>query len=161
MRVRVEERLRAMIPEVSASALNRIEWADKELGIIACGVAYQYVKEVFPEASVLKLGWPYPYPDELIRQFAAGVKRLLVVEELDDFLEEHIKALGIACDGKNFVPNIGELSPMAMRKIRAKMEGKELTQILPVEEASKLPPRPPVLCPSCPHRAVFLRFGQV
>ncbi len=160
MRVRVEERLRAMIPEVSASALNRIEWANKDLGIIACGVAYQYVKEVFPEASVLKLGWPYPYPDDLIRQFAAGVKRLLVVEELDDFLEEHIKALGIACDGKNFVPNIGELSPMALRRIRAKMEGKELPQVLPVEEASKLPPRPPVLCPSCPHRAVFSALGK-
>ena len=104
MRVKLEERLAALAKEVNNSRANRIEWGDRSLGIIAEGIAYQYVRELAPDASVLKIGWVWPFPDELIREFAAGVKRLLVVEELDPILEEHVRSLGIACEGKNVVP---------------------------------------------------------
>jgi indolepyruvate ferredoxin oxidoreductase alpha subunit len=103
MRRTVEDRLGKLRADACSSPANRIEWRDKSLGIITASIAYQYVREVWPEASVLKLGFSYPYPDELIRQFADGVQKVLIVEELDDFLEEHIKAMGIACVGKQFV----------------------------------------------------------
>ena len=111
MRVRLEERLAALAAAANTSPANRIEWGDRSLGIIAEGIAYQYVREIAPEASVLKIGWVWPFPDELIREFAAGVRRLLIVEELDPILEEHVRSLGIACEGRSLVPGIGELSP--------------------------------------------------
>ena len=86
--------------EVNTSRANRIEWGDRSLGIIAEGIAYQYVRELAPDASVLKIGWVWPFPDELMREFAAGVKRLLVVEELDPILEEHVRSLGIRLRGE-------------------------------------------------------------
>ena len=100
MRVRVEDRTAALTAAANISSANRIEWADRGLGIIAEGIAYQYVKELAPNASVLKIGWVWPFPDDLLREFAAGVKRLLVVEELDDILEEHVRSLGIPCEGR-------------------------------------------------------------
>ncbi len=110
MRVKVEKRLEAMREEVNSSPANAIEWGDRSLGIIAEGIAYQYVRELAPKASVLRVGWVWPFPDNLIREFAAGVKKVLVVEELDPILEEHVRSLGIACEGKGVVPAIGELS---------------------------------------------------
>ena len=110
MRARLEERLAALAAAANTSPANRIEWGDRSLGIIAEGIAYQYVRELAPEASVLKIGWVWPFPDELIREFAAGVRRLLIVEELDPILEEHVRSLGIACEGRSLVPGIGELS---------------------------------------------------
>jgi indolepyruvate ferredoxin oxidoreductase, alpha subunit len=161
MRVNVEQRLSDMQTAAETSPANRIEWRDRSLGIITAGIAYQYVREVFPEASVLKLGWSYPFPDRLIREFADGVKRLLVVEELDDILEEHIRALGIACEGRAFVPGIGELSPATLKQSRARMEGRDEPAPRPVPQAADLPPRPPVLCPGCPHRSVFYALGKL
>jgi indolepyruvate ferredoxin oxidoreductase, alpha subunit len=155
MRVNVEERSEKLRQAAVTSPANRIEWRDRSLGIITASIAYQYVREVFPDASVLKLGWAYPYPDALIRQFAEGVKQLLIVEELDDFLEEHIRALGIACEGRKFVPGIGELSVPKLRGVKAKMEGREFKPMTPVAQAADLPARPPVLCPGCPHRGIF------
>ena len=160
MRVNVEERLRKLQAAAEESPANRIEWRDRSLGIITAGIAYEYVRDAFPEASVLKLGWSYPFPDRLFREFAAGVKRVLVIEELDDILEEHIKALGIACDGRNFVPGIGELTPYRVQLVRAKYEGGDAKPIQPVPEAADLPARPPVLCPGCPHRSIFYALGK-
>jgi indolepyruvate ferredoxin oxidoreductase alpha subunit len=160
MRKVVEQRLNDLKAYASQSPLNRIEWQDKSLGIITHSIAYQYVREVWPQASVLKLGMSYPYPDELIKEFAAGVQELLVVEELDDFLEEHIKALGIACKGHNVIPNIGELSVTTLQDCRAKMEGTEPKKLAPARYADELPARPPVLCPGCPHRGVFSALGK-
>jgi indolepyruvate ferredoxin oxidoreductase alpha subunit len=158
MRNRLEERLGKLRAAAEISAANRLEMRDAALGIVTSSIAYHYVRDIFPEASVLKLGWAYPFPDRLIRQFAAQVQRLLVVEELDDFLEEHIKALGLVCDGRNFVPGIGELSPTRLRAVRARFEGREITENPPAN--SDLPARPPVLCPSCPHRGVFYALAQ-
>ncbi|MDR3210739.1 MAG: indolepyruvate ferredoxin oxidoreductase subunit alpha [Planctomycetota bacterium] len=155
MRVKIEERLHSMRSRSEATDLNRIEEGTDELGIVTCGIAYQYVKEVFPTASILKLGWTYPFPDSLIHRFAGKVKRLLVVEELDDFVEEHIRSLGIPCDGRNLIPGIGEISPERLRQVRARLEGGEFDLATPVQESIDLPARPPVLCPGCPHRGVF------
>lgn len=160
MRVKVEERLHKLSALGSSHPLNRIEWRDRELGIVTSSISYQYVREVFPNASVLKLGMAYPFPDELIKQFAAGVKRVLVVEELDEILEEHIKALGIACDGRNVVPGIGELSPARLRQSKAKLEGQTYDIPTAPAQAADLPARPPVLCAGCPHRGVFYALAQ-
>lgn len=161
MRVKVEKRYHELTAAANKSPLNRIEWADKKLGIVACGIAYQYVKEVWPEASVLKLGWAYPFPDELIKEFAAGVEELLVVEELDPFIEEHLKVMGIACHGRDVVPGIGELSPTALMASRAKLEGRPFELPQPVPESKDLPTRPPVLCSGCPHRGIFYSLAQL
>lgn len=160
MRQEVEKRVIALREAAEKSAANRIEWRDRSLGIITASIAYQYVREAFPEASALKLGWSYPFPDRLIREFAKGVDRVLVVEELDDFLEEHIKSIGISCDGKNFVPRMGELNPARLFSVRAKMEGRETVSEEPVHFAKDLPQRPPVLCPGCPHRGIFYALGK-
>jgi len=170
MRLRVEERMNALEKVANTSPINKIEERDKKIGIITSGIAYQYVREVFPEASVLKLGWSFPFPNDLIREFAAGVEKLLVVEELEDFLEEHIKAMGIPCLGKSVVPNIGELSSDVLHAVRAKLDPevfglgygpKSLPHAAEIQVeragAPTPPPRPPVLCPGCPHRGIF--FG--
>jgi len=125
MRVAIEKRQAELQQYVETSGVNRIEWAGRDLGIVTHSTAYQYVKEAFPEASVLKLGMSYPFPDAMFREFAGGVKRVLVVEELDDIFEEHIKSLGIACDGRNIVPGIGELTPMRLAEIRARVQRDE------------------------------------
>jgi len=160
MRRKVEERMGQLKEAASASPANRIESRDRSLGIVTHSIAYQYVREVWPEASVLKLGMSYPFPDQLIRTFAASVEKLLVVEELDDFLEEHIRSLGIACVGRDFVPGIGELSVTTLQQSRAKMEGREPDAIPAPKYAEELPARPPVLCPGCPHRSVFHALGK-
>ena len=160
MRWKVEERLAALQKIAESSPANRIEWRDRNLGIITSSIAYQYVREVWPEASVLKLGMAYPYPDALIREFAAGVAGLLVVEELDDFLEQHVRALGIACRGRDIVPGIMELSVDRLRESRARLEGRAIPENHPLPFTQDLPPRPPVLCPGCPHRGIFYALGK-
>jgi indolepyruvate ferredoxin oxidoreductase alpha subunit len=162
MRVCLEEKLEEMSLEVNRSPANRIEWRDRKLGIISSGIAYQYVREVFLEASVLKIGWCFPFPDQLIREFACGVEQVLVVEELEDILEEHIRSLGIACIGKEVVPAIGELSTDVLIKSRARLEGDEPKpeKTNPPPEVEDLPARPPVLCAGCPHRAIFYALGR-
>ena len=157
MRRNVEDRLGTLSAAADHSPANRIEWRGRQLGIITSSIAYQYVREVFPEASVLKLGWAYPFPDELIREFAQGVDRVLVVEELDNFLEEHVKSLGIACQGKDVVPRCGELSIEALQGVCAEAAAPGAP---PPAAASDLPARPPVLCPGCPHRGLFAALGK-
>ena len=175
MRVALETRLEKLSAAASKSPLNRIERKNDKLGIITSGVTYQYVREVFPEASILKLGWSFPYPDELLRQFAASCERLLVVEELEDFIEERVKVLGIECIGKKLgseklVPAIGELNVDVLRRVRQQLEAldwfpferTETARPKPAEHLALpvLPPRPPVLCPGCPHRGVFYALGR-
>ncbi|MDR2705472.1 MAG: indolepyruvate ferredoxin oxidoreductase subunit alpha, partial [Planctomycetaceae bacterium] len=164
MRVRVEERIQKLQQAGTNSPANKIIRQSKKLGIITSGIAYQYVREVFPDASVLKIGMPFPFPDELITTFAAEVERLVVIEELEDFLEEHIKSLGISCIGKSVIPKIGELSPDILIERKSLIEGNDEIvaqqtkggNILP-----ELPGRPPVLCPGCPHRGIFYALGRI
>jgi indolepyruvate ferredoxin oxidoreductase alpha subunit len=160
MRQRVEERLIALQKISENSPANRLEWRDRSLGIITSSIAYQYAREVWPEASILKLGMAYPFPDALIRDFAAGVSSLMVVEELDDFLEQRVRALGIACRGRDVVPGIMELSVDRLLESKAKLEGKPAPVRETIPSSQNLPPRPPVLCPGCPHRGIFYSLGK-
>ena len=156
MRKKVETRLAALAAEADKSPLNSIEWGDRSLGFIAEGLAWNYVKEVFPGASVLKLGWAWPYPDALIRDFASGVRRLVIVEENEDILEEHVKSLGIACSGRDLLSGVGELSVPKLLGLRTALGIDGPSGLpAPVPEAADLPARPPVLCPGCPHRGLF------
>ncbi len=169
MRKKVEARLADLKSEAERSPLNRIEMGSRSLGIIAEGLAYNYVKDVFPEASVLKLGWAWPFPDALIREFAASVDRLAIVEENEDILEEHVRAMGIDCEGRNLLSGVGELSEGKLIAFRTALESAENgTQATagagaipaPVPEAADLPARPPVLCPGCPHRGLFFALTK-
>lgn len=155
----VEERLE----KLAAAKLpcNRVELRDSKVGVITSGVCYNYVREVLPEASTLKLGLVHPLPKDLIRDFATKVETLIVVEELDPFFEEQIRALGIACHGKDLLSLCGELTPGILRRAFAKLD---LVPAVNGDEAAnlpQLPPRPPNMCPGCPHRGVFFALNQL
>jgi indolepyruvate ferredoxin oxidoreductase alpha subunit len=135
----------------SDSGLNRIEWGGKKRGIITNGVAYQYVKETCPEDSVLKIGMVWPLPDRLIKEFASQVEELYVVEELDPFIEDYVKALGIKATGKGIIPICDELTPEIVDRA---MNKKEPEKIFP-DYNREVPARPPGLCKGCPHAFVF------
>ena len=135
-----------------ADGLNTIEYKDKTLGIITSGISYQYAKEVFPDASVLKLGMIYPLPDKMIAEFAKNVDRLLVIEELEPFIENHVLQMGIQnVEGKKYFTNQGELNTTIIRKAYS---GEIIPAAEPAEQV-EAPARPPVMCPGCPHRGVF------
>ena len=157
----VEKRLLRLAEEGTVLTCNRMELRDPAVGIITAGVAYNYVREVLPEASTLKLGMVHPLPKGLIREFADKVDRLFVVEELDPFIEEQVKAMGIPCTGKEILPVCGELTPGVLRQSFAGLgliEAGGAGEVVPEES---LPPRPPNMCPSCPHRGVFLSLKQL
>ncbi|HOO70770.1 MAG TPA: thiamine pyrophosphate-dependent enzyme [Spirochaetota bacterium] len=135
----------------NTSGLNRIEWGKRKRGIITDGVAYQYVKETCPEDSVLKIGMVWPMPDDIIREFAAGVEEVYVVEEIDPFIEDYVKSLGIKATGKEIIPLCGELTPEI---VDSALNGKAFPSVLP-DYTTEIPGRPPGLCKGCPHGFVF------
>lgn len=146
----VEERTKKLIAYAEKTPLNREEIFSDEIGIITSSTCYQYVKEVFGEsASVLKLGMVNPLPPELIKNFASKVKKLFVVEELDDVIESFVKSLGLQVEGKNILPNIDEFS----QNLIAKSFGKKVSEGVKLDD--DIPPRPPVMCAGCPHRGLF------
>ena len=148
--VEVENRTLALIRWAETSELNRLEYYNKKVGVICAGDCYAYAKEALGEkASYLKLGMVYPLPERLIREFAATVDQLFVIEELDDFIESHCKSMGINVIGKELFSFCGEI-PQTV--IREKML-RETTEPLSIGEP--LPGRPPVMCAGCPHRGVF------
>ena len=159
----IEARIRAVAEYAETCPFNRVEPGDRALGIITCGVAYQYTKEVFPTASVLKLGMTWPLPEKLIRDFAASVERLIVVEELDPFIEEAVRLMGIPCEGKSIFPLVGEFDPRVVREsaIQAGLLPETLHVPLTGVEVGALPARPPVLCPGCPHRGAFYVLNKL
>lgn len=151
----VEERLKSLKELSENTDLNRIEWNGRKIGIITSGISYLYIKEVFQEeVSILKLGMTNPLPSEVIKKFADGVDKLYVVEELEPYIEEHVKALGINAIGKDIFPVIGELNPGIIRKA-IKNEAVEHISI-----DGNIPGRPPMLCAGCPHRGVFYVLKQ-
>ena len=146
--------------------LNRIEWGDTSLGIITSGMSYQYVREVFAGKSILKLGMSYPLPLDEIRAFAAAVGTLIVVEELDPFIEDQLKAAGIqVAHGKDLFPICGELTLAVVRKgaLQAGLvdgnSGAVVTETPAINEL-EIPARSPALCPGCPHRAFFYNLRR-
>jgi indolepyruvate ferredoxin oxidoreductase, alpha subunit len=156
----VEERMEKLQAYVDQSPLNRIEWRDKKIGVICAGICYQYVREALPEASVLKLGVCHPLPAKMIAELAAGVDKLYVVEELDPFMEEQVKAMGFAAQGKELFPLMGEIFP---NKVAEKILGQPKTTPLQVAgyQDEPVPVRPPVLCPGCTHRSVFYMLKKL
>ncbi|MDD3153933.1 MAG: indolepyruvate ferredoxin oxidoreductase subunit alpha [Victivallaceae bacterium] len=162
LRRKVEERMLQQAADASNDTeRNQVYRPEqKQLGILSSGVTAFHALDLFPEASILKLGRAWPFPDDRIREFAASCERLLVLEEGDPFLEEHVRALGIACDGKNLVPRTGELTPRVLMEVKAKLDGKTPAVPSPVPEAADLPNRPPMLCAGCPHRGLFYGLGQ-
>ena len=143
----VESNLLRLAEDGAKMPINKMEINDAKIGFITCGIAYQYVKEAMPNASVLKLGLVNPLPMGLIKEFAAKVERVVVFEELFPFIEEQVKAAGIECDGKNLFTVQGEYSANMLRK--AFGLGGE------ADPTATVPARPPILCPGCPHRATF------
>ena len=148
--VRVEQRTLDLIAYAEESDLNRVEMGDPSFGIITSSTSYQYAREVFGEkASILKLGMVYPLPEKLIKDFAAKVDEVIVLEELDPFIENHCKMLGIQVSGKDTFPICGEFS---QNLVRSRM-GMEVPETITIEE--DIPVRPPVMCAGCPHRGIF------
>ena len=144
----VEQRELAMAEDGANMPINRVEMGDTKIGIITCGIEYQYVKEVLPNASVLKLGLVNPLPKQMILDFASKVDELYVVEELDPIIEEQVRSWGIPCYGKEIFTVQGEYSANLLRKAI-------LHEELDLEAAAQVPARPPILCPGCPHRSVY------
>ena len=160
MHVRLEQKLRDMAEYAETMPMNFIEWNDRKLGIITSGVCYAYVKEVFPNASVLKLGMTFPLPPRKIREFAAGVDKLLVIEELDPVLEEQIRAMGVECVGKELFPPYFELLPDRLTDIALQAGLIESDPREESREVTGLPARSPVLCAGCPHRSTYYLLAK-
>ncbi len=143
--------------------VNRIEWGDTDVGIVTTGITYQYVREVLGNKSILKLGMSYPLPIAKIREFADAVDSLIVIEELDPFIEEQLKAAGIeVAHGKDVVPACGELTLARVRRAAYEaglLEEAPREEPAPVTEVS-VPERSPALCPGCPHRAFFYNLRR-
>ena len=135
--------------------INRVEPGDNSLGIICSGATYQYVKEVAPDASVFKLGMAWPLPERQLCEFADSVERVVVLEESGPFLTDSIRALGIQVTSLPASVALGELSP---GRVAALLGGEDVQAPMPSDD---LPPRPPVLCPGCPHRAVFVTLRKL
>lgn len=153
----VEARTSALREFSETLSINKVEMSnDTSIGIITSGTCYQYVKEVFGDSvCVFKLGMINPLPDKTIIDFCGKVNRVVVIEELDGIIEEHVKTLGIKCDGKNILSPLGEFS----QGMIAKALGKEVKESR--AQIADIPPRPPVMCPGCPHRGIYYVLSKL
>ena len=149
----VEDRLSLLADAFNHSTLNRVQLGDSSFGFVTAS-SYHYIKEILPYVSVLKLGSVFPLPLNLIRDFAAKVNRLIVLEELDPFIQSQLMAAGIPCEGASLFPRCGEFSP----NLIAEKLGLELPSNFSLNHP--IPPRPPVLCPGCPHRGLFFALKK-
>lgn len=153
-----ERDLRAL---AETSPLNFIETgSDRRVGFIASGPAYMHVREAFPEAPVLKLGFSCPVPFEKCRELAALVDQVVVVEEVEPLVETELKAQGIAVIGKAILPVQGELSPAVLKPAIARLLGEPLPESQ-AATALQVFPRPPTMCVACPHLGVYYTLSQV
>jgi len=159
LHVKAVARLARLEELAEKTSLNRLEQGSSDIGIITNGIAYQYVKEVMPDAWILKLGMSYPLPMGKIKELASKVKKLFIVEELEPFIEEQVKAQGIKCEGKKYWSNLGELSPdrVALGFYNAGI----IKEKFEVKEKEDVVPRPPIFCPGCPHRGLFYNLNKL
>ncbi len=155
-RVVVEKRMRDIGKFAETFSGNKVEINNPSMGIITAGMAYNYAKEAFPEASFLKLGMVNPLPETMIRGFTDRVDTLYVIEELDPVIEDQVRAMGIEVIGKEIFPYTNEFDPGVLVEA---VTGKSPIKIRP--ELPALPNRPPNLCPGCPHRGLFYVFGKL
>lgn len=145
----VEDRLKRMAEDANTMPINKVEYNDLSVGFITSGIPYQYVKEAMPNASVLKLGLVNPLPKKLIEEFASKVDKLYIFEELEPVIEEQVKAWGVSkAVGKEIFTVQGEYNAEMIRE-------KVLGEATDADKPAQVPPRPPILCPGCPHRSVF------
>ncbi len=146
----VEERTQKLVEYAETAPINRVEMGDNKIGIITSGANYQYVKEVFGDkASVLKLGMVHPLPVQKIKDFAAAVEKLYIVEELDGIIETHCKNIGVDCIGKELFTPLGEYSQKSIAAVFGMPEKAS------VSADTVVPNRPPVMCAGCPHRGMY------
>lgn len=151
----VEKRLKDLEAFAETTSLNRVEMGDTKIGIITSSTCYQYAKEVYGDnASILKLGMVWPLPEKLIKDFASKVETLIVIEELDPFIEEYCATIGVEVNGKSLLPLCDEFSQNQI----AAVVGKEVPQGLTLDE--NIPVRPPVMCAGCPHRGLFYTLSK-
>ena len=151
----VEARMKQMAEDANSLPINRVEYNDLSVGFITNGIAYQYVKEAMPQASVLKLGLLNPLPRKLIEEFAAKVDKLYIFEALEPVVEEQVKSWGIQkAVGKEIFTVQGEYSANLIRE-------RVLGQTSQVDKAAQVPARPPILCPGCPHRSVYTVLNKL
>lgn len=141
--------------------LNTEELLSSDVGFITSGAVYQYVKEVFPDKSVLKLGLLNPLPIQKIKKFAETVQKLYVVEELEPYIEDILKAEGIAVEGKKVFPLIDELTPDIIRDSYDKYNSVKTENVIVENKKTVVPSRPPSLCFDCGHRGVFKVLGEM
>ena len=146
--IEIEKRNLELAEAANTLPINRVEMNDRAIGVITSGIPYQYVKEALPNASVLKLGMVNPLPRKLIEDFAAKVEKLYIIEELDPVIEEQVKSWGIGATGKEIFTVQGEYSANMLRRA-------VLGEKLEIAPPAKVPVRPPILCPGCPHRSVY------
>ncbi|MBO5286184.1 MAG: indolepyruvate ferredoxin oxidoreductase subunit alpha [Clostridia bacterium] len=144
----VEAREIALQNDCSDFAINKVELNDTKIGFITSGIPYQYVKEVCPNASVLKLGMINPLPKKLIEDFVSKVETVYVFEELEPVIQEQIESWGLKVKGKELFTKQGEYSANLLKKV---LFGQDDV----VFDKADVPNRPPILCPGCPHRSVF------
>ena len=149
-RLDLQKRFRRIEEYSEKLEINKAELNDRDRGFIVSGACYQYVKEVFPQASVLKLGMVWPLPEKMIRTFAKKVKKLYVFEELDPFIESSVRELGIVAEGKKLFPVTGEFSQDTVKRAFGLEHKPRKFPGMPA-----IPPRYPALCQGCPHRSVF------
>ena len=154
-RIDLDRRLLELEGFAEDSALNREELRDASIGIVCAGVVYEHVREALPEASTLKLGLTFPLPAERLRSFASKVDRLCVIEEADTYLATSLRALGIVVEELPALLAAGELTPGAIRRAFGHPEPETR------ERDDSLPPRPPLMCPGCPHRPVFNALRKI
>jgi TPP-dependent indolepyruvate ferredoxin oxidoreductase alpha subunit len=144
------------------SRFNVLEDNGSEIGIVGSGVGYYYARSVLDtkKFSWLKLGFVHPFPAEMVKKFASKVKKLIVIEELRPYIEENVQRLGVQVSGKSMLglEEIGEFTPDNVREAFAKLG---LTSQAEKQEPVDLPPRPPTLCPGCPHRAFYYALNMV
>jgi len=156
----VEQRLEKLRLFSESTELNKVENNGSEIGIITGGIAYQYAKDNLPDADYLKIGFGFPLPIEKISKFVAAHKVNLIIEELEPYYEEIIKAAGIRIEGKKYFSRQGELSPYKVAlglkeaDILSSVKGAEI-------EPETLFPRPPILCPGCPHRGAYMALRKL
>lgn len=150
----VEQRLKDMAEAANTLDINKMIIKDTRIGFITSGIPYTYVKEVCPDASVLKLGMVHPLPKKLIEEFASKVDTLYIFEELEPVIEEQVRAWGIPCIGKEAFTVQGEYSANMIRKAVLKED-------LQLNTPAEVPARPPLLCPGCPHRSVYTVLNKL
>ena len=150
LRKKLIDRLKAMEEYSNHTEINQVEYNGSKIGVISSGVAYQYAREVFgDEASYLKLGMTFPMPMAKIKEFAGKVEKLYVIEEMDPYIENHLKMAGITCIGKEIIPEMDELNTDIVRKAIFGTSAETLKS----EKTAVV--RPPSLCAGCPHRGFF------